>query len=37
MFKKQHIVPLLIGWLILGWVLPPAKVLGMLGGGKKTG
>jgi hypothetical protein len=34
MFKKQHVIPFLIGWLIVGWILPPSKVLGMLGGKK---
>lgn len=36
MLKKDHVIPLLLGWLVLGWILPPTKVLGGLGG-KKTG
>lgn len=36
MLKKDHVVPFLIGWLVLGWILPPAKLLGGLGG-KKLG
>jgi hypothetical protein len=36
MLKKDHVVPFLLGWLVLGWILPPSKVLGGLGG-KKLG
>jgi hypothetical protein len=35
MFKKDHIVPFLLGWLVLGFFLPPSRFLGSLGG-KKT-
>ena len=30
MFKKDHIVPFLLGWLVMAWILPPTKLLGGL-------
>lgn len=35
MLKKEHIIPFLLGWLVLGFILPPSRILGGLGG-KKT-
>lgn len=28
MFKKEHVIPFLLGWLVLGWVFPPQRLLG---------
>lgn len=28
MFKKEHVIPFLIGWLIVAWILPPQRLLG---------
>lgn len=36
MFKKDHIVPFLLGWLVLGWIMPPSRLLGGLGGKKMS-
>jgi hypothetical protein len=30
MLKKSSLVPFLLGWLVLGWILPPTKLLGGL-------
>ena len=27
MLKKSNLIPALIGWLVLGWILPPTKLL----------
>lgn len=32
MLKKQNLIPFLLGWLVLGWVFPPQRLLSM----KKT-
>ena len=36
MLKKEHIVPFLLGWLVLGFVFPPSRLLGGLGGKKSA-
>jgi hypothetical protein len=36
MFKKEHLVPFLLGWLVMAWVLPPTKLLGGLGAKKAS-
>lgn len=33
MIKKEHVIPFLLGWLVLGWVFPPQRLLGS----KKSG
>jgi hypothetical protein len=30
MFKKSSVVPFLLGWLVVAWILPPTKLLGGL-------
>ena len=30
MLKKSFVVPFLLGWLIMAWILPPTKLLGGL-------
>jgi hypothetical protein len=37
MFKKEHVIPFLLGWLVMAFFLPPTKLLGSLGGKKSTG
>lgn len=27
MLKKSNLIPFLLGWLVLGWILPPTKLL----------
>jgi len=30
MLRKQTLVPFLLGWLVMAWILPPTKLLGGL-------
>jgi hypothetical protein len=36
MLNKDHLIPFLIGWLLVGYFLPPQRLLAGIGGKKSS-